>query len=206
MGIVPPMISNIVVLKKENSTKEKLVNIGKSFLLYYDKYGSYPTNLDSLNEESIVNNPSQDTWDKDLAYYTDVFINGVKYPAVFISGGKDGNIDSSKSGSNVTLSDNDLYYLVSQGMRDLTNRGKTNPVLSRANSAYDLYMADSSTDKTNCSSAGNTHCVEDLIEADYLTPNDGYDKWGHILVVNSSANGMKSCGYDGVCNNSDDIN
>jgi len=204
VSMVPSMTTNTIIFQKEQKTQNKLIKLTEGFLAYYDLYGSYPSKISDFEILTSVQDPQHDAWDQPIHFYTNVQIDGTTYPAVFISNGKNGQMDSQISGSTVNLSDQDLYALVTTGMINTTNREKTREKLNRANAAYDVYVKLPS-HSSECSTPGSTQCVIDMCSDSVLSCDDTYDQWGHLFVVNSTADGLISCGPDGTCQNSDDV-
>ena len=211
-GIVTPMIGNMVVARYESNTTTKLESLPTSFVMYYNQYGSYPSDMDALVEFDISSKSKYDGWGNEIHYYKEYKINGgsTVYPAVFISNGKNGILDSTinSTSKNITLSDNDMYSLVTAGYIALSDREKTQLIVDRVNAAYAIFMT-TDNDTTNCETANSTQCIYDLHNNGLISALDMYDRWGTLIHVETPDSGtpnqMISCGPDKVCNNNDDV-
>ena len=194
----------VAVVNFENETSEKLVALTKAFCLYYDTYGSYASQITDLAPYCEKGNVSKDAWGNTIAYYTNIQVDGKNYPSAFISGGKDGNIDSTLDGSTLTLSSSDIYALTSQGMIESTRREKTEDKISRANAALSVYLSNPPVD-SECQTDNSDECCSIMYGEGLVEGIDCYDNWGHLLLLDADTSTFYSVGPDGIGGNSDDV-
>jgi len=205
-GLATAVYTRSIVYKCETATMEKLVKLTKGFSRYYDLNGAYPASISELAAYTDANNVTKDAWDKTISYFYDVKVDGVEYPGAFISGGKDGALESSiDADNNLTLASTDLYGLVTPAMLDQTDRSVSSRKIDRANTALNIYLSTNPTPDSECQTGGSTVCIEILYSQGLVQGLDTYDNWGHNLVLNNVASAFYSVGPDGTGGTSDDI-
>jgi len=192
----------IEVWRLERKTAEKLERFTQCFLDYFEQNGSFPE-LDALS--SFCGLSPADFWGKPLLYGTSVEDQSSRevYPAVFISSGSDGVFQSLLQGNAVSLSEKDIYRIVSQTELSSLGRSLTKQKVRRANAALELYLQTSSSPDPACLTEGSKSCPSVLVAQSYLEGSDGYDAWGNPLVIWNSQ--LISPGPDGTAGSSDDV-
>lgn len=205
-GLATALYTRSIVYKCETATMEKLVKLTKGFSWYYDLNGAYPASISELAAYTVANNVTKDAWGKTISYFHDVKVDGHEYPAAFISGGKDGAIESSiDADNNLTIASTDMYSLVTPAMLDQTDRSISSGKIDRANTALNIYLDTNPTPDSECQTGGSTVCIEVLYAEGLVQGSDTYDNWGHNLVLNNAASAFYSVGPDGTEGTSDDI-
>jgi len=206
-GMATVTYTQIAVCNFEENTKDKLQNLTEGFLLYYDLNGSYPTQVADLASYTDANDVTRDAWKKDISYHQNIKVDGEDYPAAFISGGKDGSIESTvDADGNLTLATTDLYALVTSGMVEETRRKKTADKIGRADAALNVYLDTNPSPDPECQTDDSDKCILILYSEGLIEGKDCYDNWGYVLLLDTDTTAFYSIGPDGIKGNSDDVN
>lgn len=193
----------IEVWRLKRKTAERLERYAQAFCGYWDETGSYAPDIQTLS--SFLGIPPVDAWGQQLLYETDVqdANSGEVYPAVFVSPGSDGALQTSAGGGVIQLSERDIYRVVSRTELNSSGRAITKQRVRRATAALDLYLQSEPEPDPACAAQGSEGCPAVLVAEGYLEGSDGYDAWGNSLVVWNSQ--LISPGPDGVPGNDDDV-
>jgi len=204
-GMATAVYTNWHVWKLQDETANKLTALADAFCAHYDTVGGYAPSIADLAPYASVGDVEHDAWGNEIAYYTDVIVDGEDYPAAFVSAGRDGQIQSSLNGTELTLSSQDLWMLVTEAMIDATSRRITAKKIDRANQALANYLATEPSPDPACTSDDSENCVLVLYSEGLLAGTDTYDAWGRNLVLDADTDTFYSRGPDGVAGNSDDV-
>jgi len=204
-GMATAVYTNWRVWQLEDETADKLNALADAFCAHYDTVGQYATQLSDLAPYSSAIDVQHDAWGNAIAYYTNVNVDGADYAAAFVSAGKDGQIQSSLNGSTLTLSDQDIWHLVTEAMVNTTNRGVTAEKIDRANQALANYLATESSPDPACTTDNSEDCVLVLYSKGLLVGTDMYDEWGRNLILEADTDTFYSRGPDGIVGNGDDV-